>query len=294
MTAPRQVLNGTTYLVTRRCVQRQFFLKPSRVTNEVFQYLLATAAQRYGVELHAYCVMSNHYHLVVTDPHARLPAFQQYLDGLVARAINAHLGRRDYFWGSDTFSAVALVGPRDVVDKAAYALANPVAAGLVRAGRRWPGLWSRPEAVGADGRLVQRPRHFFDPAGGLPESVPLKLTTPPGFPTAIAYREQLTVALAEREAEASLKVTGFIGVARVLAQKATARPRSVEPRPKLNPRVAARDNWKRIEALRRLVSFLADYRAALQEWHQGRTRVLFPAGTYQMRVAFGVACAGLG
>jgi putative transposase len=294
MTAPRQVLIGTTYLVTRRCVQRQFFLKPSKVTNEVFQYLLAVAAQRYGIDLHAYCVMSNHYHLVVTDPHARLPAFQQYLDGLVARAINALLGRRDYFWGSDTFSAVALAGPRDVVDKAAYALANPVSAGLVRAGRRWPGLWSRPEAVGADDRPVQRPRHFFDPAGDLPESVFLKLTTPPGFPTAMAFREQLTIALAEREAEAALKVTGFVGAARVLAQKATNRPRSVELRRQLNPRVAARDKWKRIEALGRLVRFLAEYRAALKEWHQGRSNALFPAGTYQMRVAFGVACAGSG
>ena len=95
MTAPRQVLQGTTYLVTRRCTQRQLLLKPSKVTNAVFGYLLAVAARRYGVEVHAYCVLSNHYHLVVTDPQARLPAFQQFLDALVARAVNAHLGR----WG---------------------------------------------------------------------------------------------------------------------------------------------------------------------------------------------------
>ncbi|HEY7725075.1 MAG TPA: hypothetical protein VH880_07070, partial [Anaeromyxobacteraceae bacterium] len=93
MTAPRQVLPGTTYLVTRRCAQRQFLLKPSKTTTDVFLYLLAVAARRFGIEVHAFCVLSNHFHLVVTDPHARLPAFHQFLDALVARALNASLGR---------------------------------------------------------------------------------------------------------------------------------------------------------------------------------------------------------
>ena len=38
MTAPRQVLPGTTYLVTRRCAQRQFLLRPSKLVNEIFSY----------------------------------------------------------------------------------------------------------------------------------------------------------------------------------------------------------------------------------------------------------------
>lgn len=293
MTAPRQVVAGTTYLVTRRCIHRQFLLRPTKVTGQVFLYLLAVGAQRYGVEVHAYCVMSNHYHLVVSDPEARLPAFLQFLDGLLGRAINALYGRWGYFWESPSFSGVALTSPEDVVDKAAYTLANPVAAGLVRSGRRWPGLWSGPQAVGAGPRLVERPRHFFDPDGTMPESVPLELTTPPGF-TAEAFRDQLAAALAEREAEAAKRVCGFLGVARVLAQKASARPRSVEPRRGLNPRVAARDRWKRIEALGRLKSFLAEYQTALRAWRQGRRSVRFPEGTYLMRVAHGAACAGAG
>jgi putative transposase len=75
MTAPRQILAGATYLVTRRCSQRLFLLKPSRLTNSVFLYLLAVAARRFGIAVHAYCVLSNHFHLVLTDPAARLPAF---------------------------------------------------------------------------------------------------------------------------------------------------------------------------------------------------------------------------
>ena len=100
MTAPRQILPGSTYLVTRRCVQRQFLLRPSRNTNQVFLYLLALAARRFGMHIHAFCVLSNHVHLVVTDPDARLPAFHQFLDALVARALNAALGRWEAFWES--------------------------------------------------------------------------------------------------------------------------------------------------------------------------------------------------
>jgi hypothetical protein len=58
----------------------------------------------------------------------------------------------------------------------------------------------------------------------------------------------------------------------------------------MKPRVAARDKWKRIEALSRLVDFLARYREALLAMRAGREFV-FPAGTYGLRVAYGVRCA---
>ena len=295
MTAPRQVLPGTTYLVTRRCAQRQFLLRPSKTTNEVFLYLLAVAAQRFEIQVHAFCVVSNHFHLVVTDPHARLPAFHQFLDALVARALNALIGRWEAFWAPDSYSAVTLVSPSDILDKAAYVLANPAAAGLVRSGRLWPGLWSAPERVGGDAFEVVRPKHFFDPKGALPGKAALQLTLPPGFASAEEFRELLAASLAEREAQAVRDARGgFLGIAHVLAQKPTGRPGPGEPRRTTNPRVAARDKWKRIEALGRLVEFLRLYRSAWAARREGKTDVTFPCGTYLLRVAHGVPCVGFG
>jgi putative transposase len=297
MTAPRQILPGTIYLVTRRCAHRQFLLKPSKSTDEIFLYLLAVAAGRYGVRVHAYCVLSNHYHLVVSDPDARLPAFHQFLDALVARAFNASLGRSEAFWDPNSYSAVTLVSPIDVVDKVAYVLANPVAARLVRSARIWPGLWSAPERIGGDELEVQRPKHFFDPKGSLPEKVTLRLTAPPGFASAEEFRAHLVPALTEREAQAVQRAAargGFMGVARVLAQKATGRPARGEARRTLNPRVGSLDKWKRIEALGRLVEFLHSYRSALASRRAGNASAIFPCGTYLMRVAHGVPCAGFG
>jgi REP element-mobilizing transposase RayT len=297
MSAPRQVLPGAIYLVTRRCAQRQFLLRPSRVTNDVLLYVLALAAERYRIHVHAFCVLSNHYHLVVSDPDANLPAFQQFLDALAARAVNASLGRWEAFWSPDAYSAVRLLSPSDVVDKAAYTLANPVEAGLVGAGSAWPGLWSAPELIGSDAIVVKRPKHFFDPKGGLPDQVTLRLTLPAGFASAEQFRRQLESALHFREANARSRWRargGFLGVARVLAQKPMARPRPGEPRRELNPRIAGRDKWKRIEALGRLVDFLRAYRLAWRARRSGAAHVTFPYGTYLLRVLHDVPCDGTG
>jgi REP-associated tyrosine transposase len=295
VTAPRQVLPGNTYLVTRRCAQRQLLLRPSKATNDLVLYLLAVAASRFGIQVHAFCVLSNHFHLVVTDPDARLPAFHQFLDALIARALNASLGRWEAFWAPASYSAVALVSASDIVDKVAYVLANPVAAGLVRSGRLWPGLWSAPQQIGAEALEVRRPKHFFDPKGSLPEQASLRLTVPPGFVSADDFLEQLTGALTEREAQAVRDARdGFLGVSRILAQKPTAYPAPGEPRRGLSPRIAARDKWKRIEALGRLVEFLRAYRTAWAARRAGQADATFPRGTYLLRVAHGVSCSAFG
>jgi len=298
MTAPRQVLPGTTYLLTRRCAQRQFLLRPSALTNQIFGYLLAVAADRFGLQVHAFCVMSNLFHLVITDPEARLPAFVQYLCSLTARSLNAILGRWESFWAPGSYSAVALVSPRDVVEKVAYVLANPVAAGLVRHGREWPGLWSEPGRIGASPLSFERPGRFFRSAGKMPARAALSLTVPPSFASAEEFQRALAAALSASESAAAAgrgaEERAFLGADRVLAQRPTARAMAGEPRRGLVPRVACRDKWKRIEALGRLRAFQLDYRRAWRAWRRRGRGVVFPAGTYLVRVTHGVRCAPAG
>jgi REP element-mobilizing transposase RayT len=291
VTAPRQILPGATYLLTRRCSQRQFLLRPAKLTNDIFAYVLAVAARRFNIQVHAFCVLSNHSHVVVTDCDARLPEFEQYLHSLVARAVNASLGRWESFWAPSSYSAVALTSREDIVAKTAYVLANPVASGLVRRGRDWPGLWSAPGRIGGAPFVTIRPSTFFSAAGTMPDRAELALVPPPGFESAEEFRAQIADALAAAEEQARRNVSGagrcFLGVTGVLAQKPFARPAPGEPRRKLNPRVAARDKWKRIEALGRLVAFLERYRDALQDRRAGNVEAIFPPGTYLMRVAHG-------
>ena len=184
----------------------------------------------------------------------------------------------------------AALAPAHDRPKAAYTLANPVEAGLVQAGHLWPGLWSRPDAIGTTLR-VKRPDHFFDADGLLPEHVDLELKVPAGFPSTQEFRVQLQAELSRQEQAAREVNSAFLGEARVRAQSPFARPRPGEPRRQLSPRVAARDRWKRIELLQRLKSFLADYAEALLVWREGKVDPVFPAGTYMMRVMHGATCA---
>ncbi len=295
MTPPRQILPGTIYHVTRRCTQREFLLKPSELTRAIFKYVLAVAAKRYHVALHAACVMSNHYHLVLTDSRADLPRFCQFLDSLLARVLNATYGRWECLWAPVKYSAVELVTPEDVVDKIAYALANPVAAGLVSSASEWPGVWTFPEQIGAGGEIVHRPDVFFSKTGTMPASEALVFTVPAGFTSARAFREAVSTRVAEREdlARKALAAEGrhFMGARRVRKQKHTDRPTNHEPRRRLNPYVAAADESKRIEALQRLAEFRSAYRAALERLRAGVRGVVFPRGTYLLRVHLGIGCA---
>jgi putative transposase len=184
------------------------------------------------------------------------------------------------------------------MEKMLYVLANPVAAGLVRCGREWPGLWSDPSLIGGDAIVAERPKEFFRAIGNVPASASLRLHRPPGFEADDAFSERLAKALREAEDRAAAELASegrsFLGAARVLAQKPHAHPTPGEPRRELNPRVACRAKWKRIEALQRLEEFRLAYRKALESWRAGLRDALFPPGTWLMRVQHAAPCEAHG
>ncbi len=150
MSLPRRVIPGATYLLTRRCARRMFLLVPSAETNRVFGYCLAVAAERFGVIIHGYVVMSNHWHAVVTDPHGRISEFMQLVHALVARCMNRMLGTRENFWSSDKPSVVLLAEAEDVLSKLVYVTVSLYPLRISR-GNQWELVWlglrSRPPSA---------------------------------------------------------------------------------------------------------------------------------------------------
>ncbi|HUS63112.1 MAG TPA: hypothetical protein VMZ28_01170 [Kofleriaceae bacterium] len=289
---PRPIIPGATYLVTRRCTQRQFLLVPSRRTRQVFHYCLAYAAQRTGVLVHAVIVMSNHYHLVVTDPLGRLPAFAECLNKLVAKCLNATYGRWENFWSSEPVSYVRLLDSEAVIDKIAYTLANPVLAGLVKRGDRWPGLrLGRPGAYPA-----RRPSCFFREEGSMPRSLSLELVEP-ALDDSDAGDAWSRIERAVGEMEAHVRENArregrrFLGASAVMRQNPSKSPRTHAVRRALSPRIASRNKWLRIEVLSRSAEFIRDYRRAFASWRLLDRLAVFPLGTYLMRQRHSVPCA---
>ena len=96
MSLARRIVPGSMYLISRRTLDRMFLLRPDDFIVRTFYYVLALAAAEYGILLHGFVCLSNHFHLVLTDPTGVLPLFMERLDGLMGRAVNAYRGRWEY------------------------------------------------------------------------------------------------------------------------------------------------------------------------------------------------------
>jgi len=295
MSKARQILPGSSYLITRRCSERRFFLRPDAFITQALVYCLAFAAQRFGIMVHCAVAMSNHWHLVVTDPNGTICKFITFAHAMVAKCVNVFRGRWEGMWSSQRCSVVRLETSEDVLDKILYCLFNPVDAELVRTGAAWPGMWLGPARF--DGVVTAtRPGKFFRSTGRTPERLRLEITKPPGFEH--LSDEQFAVLVEQRlkemedEKAAEMRACGrrYLGPAGVLRQNWRSAPKNPAPRRTLDPHIAARDPDVRVQALSRLRQFWADHRAAYNAWRRGRRRTRFPAGTYLMRERFGVRC----
>jgi REP-associated tyrosine transposase len=291
------VVPGRIYLLTRRCSERRFFLRPSRKVRQAFVYCLAEAANRFGIRVVTVLAMSNHYHAVIVDPLGCYPRFLERFHKSLAKVLNAHWGRWEALWASEQTSMVELVDPADVWRMVLYVLCNPVAAELVATAATWPGVTSLHAILNGTTMKAKRPRWFFDRDGAMPAEVELVLHRPPGFEgmAASEWAARLRAAVAGREAHfaaarqrAGRRVLGRKGV---LAQSAFDSPTTHAPRRGLSPRVAAGNKWRRIEALRRNRAFLEAYREAWRRLVAGIVDVVFPAGTYKLAVMNLVRCA---
>ena len=286
MTLPRQVIPGRFYMVTRRCTQRLFLLRPDAETNNAFLYCLAEAAHRCGIDVLLPCAMSNHYHTVIYDRHGTLPAFTEHFHKLFAKCQNALRRRWENLWSSEQVCVVWLVDPADVMRKLVYVATNPVKDRLVERVHHWPGVNGLAALLAQRPLDATRPRHFFRRGGKMPAAVTLQLVLPPelGNPEQLRAELRQQVAAVEAAAAAERRRTGagVVGRRAILRQSWDDSPGSREPRRSLRPTVGARSQWARIEALLRNREFITAYRAARACWIAGKTSA-FPIGTYWLR-----------
>lgn len=292
MTVARQVVAGRTYLISRRCTQRQLLLRPEASVEQIYVYCVGEAAQRYDITLHGFLAMSNHQHLLVRDNLGNFPDFLAHLHKMIAKAVNALRGRWENLWATEQPSAVHLVEAGDRFDKLVYLLANPVADHLVDRVSDWPGASSLGMHLSGRSRTVGRPRGFFRSNGPMPDEVTLRIERPEGF-EALSEEEwvaklESAVRRAEERARDERKAAGrgVLGRKAVLRAVPTDSPRTVEPRRQLRPHVACLDKARRIEALRALGGFRAARRSALLRHLAGERDVVFPHGTYRVRGPF--------
>jgi len=293
MSLPRSILPGATYLLTRRVLRRHFLLRPDAVITNLILYALAVSAQRFGIQVHALCAMSTHVHLVVTDVRGVLPAFLAFFHRIVALGTKVLRAWEGPVWDHEPTSVVRLMTREAVVEKIAYTLANPVTAGLVRHANEWPGAKVLVDELGGGVLRAARPGVYVNPRNpAWPADVTLEVSLPPGLGAGEAedFRREVADELAREEAKAHAELAGegVLGAERAGSVSPYERATSFEPLRKLNPTFAvgrgrgSKEAWRRAAAAVR--AFRAAYRAAFAQWRERVRDVLFPEGTWWMRV----------
>lgn len=282
MSRARQIIRNQFYLVTRRCTQRQFLLRPDALTNNAFIYCLAEAAQRHKIDIVLTTAESNHHHTVCYDRHGHLPQFVEHFHKLLARCMNARWGRFENLWAAEEPCVTRLLDRSAIIAKLTYAAANPVKDFLVEKAVQWPGANGYRHLLSGRTLRARRPHHFFREGGSMPEEVELELVIPPVLGT----REEVVAEVRARveRIESAIKrhclKTGrrILGRGRVLRQSWTASPKSIAPRRTLRPRFAGRVD-ARVPALLSYRAFLAAHADARRAW-LATGHAVFPRGTY--------------
>jgi putative transposase len=103
--------------------------------------------------VHVFCLMTNHYHLVVESLRDELSAGCHRLNGVYAQTFNRRYRRKGHLFG-DRFWSGLIEDEEELRDTCAYVLANPVRARLCTEPTDWP--WSDSRTERTAWRIVGR------------------------------------------------------------------------------------------------------------------------------------------
>jgi putative transposase len=127
---------GAFYHVTSRGNERRniFF---GKADYEKFLSYLRGAEKKYGIVLHGYVLMTNHYHLLIETPAANLSKVMHYLNGGYTGYINTKKNRSGHLF-QGRYKAIIVDRDSYLGELSRYIHLNPVRAGLVRAAEDYP------------------------------------------------------------------------------------------------------------------------------------------------------------
>src|SRR5262245_49031235 len=118
------------YHVTARSNNREWFTLPLRKVWRIFGDVTQIVSDRYGLLVHAFVLMSNHFHLLCATPEADLGQAMNYLMRQVSKAIGSETGRINRIFGARYHWSV-IDNPLYFAHAYKYVMRNPVEARIV-------------------------------------------------------------------------------------------------------------------------------------------------------------------
>jgi REP element-mobilizing transposase RayT len=132
-----QVENGSYHVTMEATDDWPFFYDADDYVR--FLRIAGFVVERNGWKLHGYCLMTTHYHLVLTTPQPNIARGMHVLNGLYATTFNRRHRRKGHLKAA-RYGSKLIKTEAHALEVARYVPLNPVRAGMCAAPERWP--WS--------------------------------------------------------------------------------------------------------------------------------------------------------
>jgi REP element-mobilizing transposase RayT len=292
---------GALVDITCRTIHSRYLLRPDPALTEIVLGVLGRAQRLHPVEISAFFVASNHYHLLARMPDAeRMADFMGYFQTNVAREVGRLRKWRNKIWSRRYEAIVISDEPAAQVDRLRYVLSNGVKEGLVARVEDWPGISLVKNVLSgapvrgtwfdrtAEHRAKLRGEAFEPRRHATEETVELSQVPCWRHLSPEMYREAVAGLIEEIESDASVerKRTNRepLGPAAILRQHPHTCPNRSKKSPA--PRFHAATKAAR-EALRQAYGFfLAAFREAAERLKGGDRTARFPNGCFPPGLPF--------
>ncbi len=139
MTRPLRIeYAGAVYHVTSRGNEKRPVFKDDTDRHN-FLNTLQHANNRYNWICHAYCLMTNHYHLLIETPDGNLSVGMRQVNGVYTQLFNKRHGRSGHLF-QGRYKAILIQKDSHLLEVCRYVVLNPVRAKMVETPENYP--WS--------------------------------------------------------------------------------------------------------------------------------------------------------
>ncbi|HMB53313.1 MAG TPA: transposase [Thermoanaerobaculia bacterium] len=298
---------GAVVEITCRTLHGRYLLKPSRELNEIVVGIVARAARRSEVEVHAIAVLSNHMHLLVSVRDARrLAGFMEYVNGNLAREAGRLHRWRHRFWARRYRAIVVSDEEAAQVGRLRYLLAQGTKEGLVATPTDWPGVHCAKALLRGDslrGIWIDRTRECAARKAGkkyhrytYADDESLSLAPLPCWRHLSAESHRRAVAGLIAEITTAARSNGPTAISSKARVRAVLRVHPHDSPGEPDARPAPAFHAYRRRARRRLEEayreFTRAYRAASERLRTGDRSARFPAGSFPPALPFVTRPAG--
>ena len=126
---------GALYHVTSRG-DRQEIIYEDDDDRKTFLSILGEVVKRWNWLCYVYCLMSNHYHLLIETPDGNLGKGMRQLNGVYTQRSNRRHERVGHLF-QGRYKAILVDGDAYLLELSRYVVLNPVRAGIVEAPEEW-------------------------------------------------------------------------------------------------------------------------------------------------------------